>query len=169
MLGARALRHQMILPEQQYLFDYWRSKCKQGQIPSRSDINPAEICEQLPMISLIEICTQSEQRRYKYRLAGTGFWDMFEREITGAYIDELPIGKQLEYWRRVLGRVIDSCRPAAGVTRPQTPCKSHLAQFWIRLPLVAYDGKPNLILGFDHLVKPSDLNRLQSDPLKITA
>ncbi|HHL43933.1 MAG TPA: PAS domain-containing protein, partial [Hellea balneolensis] len=151
------------------LFDYWRSKCRNGTLPTREDINPVEIHQQLPMISLIEVCSRQEKRRFKYRLAGTGFWSMFEREITGAYIDELPMGSTIEYWHRVLGRVVDLARPSAGVTQPQTPCKSHLAQFWIRLPL-ASDGKtPDMILGFDHLVSLSDVKLLNQPAEKITA
>ena len=90
----------MILPQQQYLFDYWRSKYQNGRLPSRYDIDPAEIREQLPMISLVDICNQSDQPRYRYRLAGTGFWELFEAEITGKYIDELPIGEKAQYWDR---------------------------------------------------------------------
>ena len=121
MLAGRALRHQMILPEQQFLFDYWRSKCRDGRLPSHRDIDPSEIHEQLPMISLLETCARQEQVRYKYRLAGTGFWNLFEQEITGKYIDELPIGDRRLYWNRVLNRVCELGRPSAGMTRPSTP------------------------------------------------
>jgi hypothetical protein len=160
MLAGTALRHQMVLPEQQHLYDYWRSKCRNGKLPGRHDINPSEIHAQLPMISLVETCSISAQRRFKYRLAGTGFWDLFETEITGKYIDELPIGCRSDYWHRVLNRVIDGGRPSAGVTRPGTPLKSHLAQFWIRLPLSDDGRKISMVLGFDHLVSLSDVPQI---------
>ncbi len=157
MLAGRALRHQMILPEQQSLYDYWRSKCKDGKLPSRHDIDPSEIHTQLPMISLVETCMAHDRRRFKYRLAGTGFWELFESEITGKYIDELPIGCRADYWDRVLSRIVDQGRPSAGVTRPGTPMRAHLAQFWIRLPL-SEDGETiSMVLGFDHLVNRSEL------------
>lgn len=169
MLSGTALRHQMVLPEQQTLYDYWRSKCRKGKLPSRYDINPSEIHEQLPMISLVETCSLSAQRRFKYRLAGTGFWDLFEEEITGRYVDELPIGCRSDYWHRVLNRVVDCARPSAGVTRPGTPLRSHLAQFWIRLPL-ADDGKNvSMVLGFDHMVSPSKVPHLTEVQERATA
>ncbi|MCF6275930.1 MAG: PAS domain-containing protein [Robiginitomaculum sp.] len=169
MLAGNALRHQMILPQQQYVYDYWRSKCQVGRLPCRSDIDPADICEHLPMISVIEICDMAEQTRFKYRLAGTGFWEMFDAEISGQYIDQLPIGNRREYWHRVLSRVLELRRPSAGVTKPGTPMRGHLAQFWIRLPLSDDGVNVTSILGFDHLVKYSELEQYIDVPERITA
>ena len=173
MLAGTALRHQMILPEQQFLYDYWRSKCRNGQLPSRADIDPSAIYQHLPMISIIEACPEdypeTNARRFKYRLAGTGFWDLYEAEITGQYIDELLIGCRCAYWQRVLGRVVDMGRPSAGVTKPGTPLRAHLAQFWIRLPLAEDGINVTSILGFDHLVKYSELPQHMAEPQKISA
>ncbi len=169
MLASQALRHQMIMPEQQALYDYWRSKCREGKLPSRHDINPADIAAQLPMISIMEICSKAKEARYRFRLAGTGFWDMFEAEITGKYVDELPIGCRRDYWSRILGRVVTKGRPSAGVTRPGTPHRAHLAQFWIRLPLSEDGETVTSILGFDHLVKLSDLPQINQQNQKLSA
>lgn len=157
MLQGNALRHQMVLPQQQKIYDYWRSKCADGKLPSRYDIEPEFIKEQLPTISLVEMCEKSEHRRFRFRLAGTGFWDLFNSEITGRYIDNLPLGDRTEYWSRVYNRVVDRRRPTAGLTRPGTPKGSHLAQFWIRMPLASNGTDIDMILGYDHLVKMSDM------------
>jgi len=169
MLSGNALRHQIILPEQQRFYDYWRSKCRGDAFPSRYDILPEDIVGQLSMTSLIDIVRHGEARRFKYRLAGTGFWSLYQDEIQGQFIDELPLGERCTYWDRVLGQVIDNRRPYAGVTRPGTPNGSHLAQFWIRLPLSENGRDINLILGFDHLVKLSDIADMPERPAKIYA
>ncbi|MBL4869542.1 MAG: PAS domain-containing protein [Robiginitomaculum sp.] len=169
MLVGRALRHQMILPEQQYLYDYWRSKCRNGKLPSHRDINPSEIHEQLPMISLLESKVSDADIRFKYRLAGTGFWNLFDSEITGKYVDELPIGDRCQYWHRVLSRVHKFGRPSAGVTRPGTPARSHLAQFWIRLPLSEDGVNVSMILGYDVMISFSEVAAIQAMDDKITA
>lgn len=169
MLAGTALRHQMVLPEQQFVYDYWRSKCREGRLPCRADIDPADIVEHLPMISLIETCDTHSETRYKYRLAGTGFWNMFDAEISGQYIDELPIGNRRAYWHRVLNRVVNLGRPSAGVTKPGTPMRGHLAQFWIRLPLSEDGVNVTSILGFDHLVKYSELEQQATEHEKIYA
>ncbi len=169
MLAGRALRHQMILPEQQYLYDYWRSKCRDGCLPSHHDIDPTKIREQLPMISLVKTCTKSKHVRFKYHLAGTGFWDLYDCEITGKYIDELPIGDRCQYWSRVLSRVRDLARPSVGLTRPGTPSRSHLAQFWIRLPLSNDGQNVSMILGYDVMISFAELEHIQDVFEKITA
>jgi len=160
MLSGNALRHQIILPEQQRFYDYWRSKCRDGAFPSRHDILPEDIVGQLTMTSLFDVTGQGK-RRFKYRLAGTGFWNLYDDEIQGQYVDELPLGDRCDYWDRILNQVVDKRRPFAGVTRPGTPNGSHFAQFWIRLPLSENGTDIDLILGYDHLVKLSDVQSLE--------
>ncbi len=171
MLTGNALRHQMVLPEQQAIYDYWRSKCRQGRLPARQDIDPADIRAHLPTISLIEVKPNATRPRFQCRLAGTGFWDLFEQEIQGRYIDELPYsGDRSAYWHRVLNQVTSNRRPTAGVTKPGTPLGAHLAQFWIRLPLSTNGKDVNLILGYDHLVKMSEVEvQKTSEPMRVTA
>jgi len=108
-------------------------------------------------------------RRYRHRLAGTGFWNLYESEIQGQHIDDLPIGCRVDYWHRVLDQVIENRRPYVGVTRPNTPNGSHMAQFWVRLPLSDNGTDINMILGFDHLVKMSDVPLSQPQAEKIYA
>ena len=167
MLSGNALRHQMILPEQQRFYDYWRSKCKGGIFPSRHDILPEDMVGQLTMTSLVDVEKNADEtRRFKYRLAGTGFWNLYQDEIQGQYVDELPLGDRCAYWDRILGQVVDKRRPFAGVTRPGTPNGNHFAQFWIRLPLSENGKDIDLILGYDHLVKLSDMPALQTAEAK---
>lgn len=159
MQAGQALRHQMVLPLQRAIYDYWRSKCVEGQLPRRQDIDPCQISQHLPMISLTALCQKGPKPRFQCRLAGTGFWDLYEDEIQGRYVDELPLGDRRDYWHRVLSQVVKNRRPTAGVTRPGTPYGSHLAQFWIRMPLSENGRDVSLILGFDQLVKVSELRK----------
>ena len=170
MLFENALRHQIILPQQQAFYDYWRSKCKAGRLPSRHDILPEDIPSQLPMISLVERDEANEgQARYRYRLAGTGFWNLYNSEIQGQYLDDLPIGCRADYWKKVFDQVITNGKPYVGVTRPNTPNGAHLAQFWVRLPLSDNGVDTNMVLGFDHLVKLSAVPEMQLEQEKIYA
>lgn len=166
MLSGQALRHQMVLPSQQHLYDYWRSKCEDGKLPAREDIDPSHIVSHLPMVSITEVNAEKPDLRFKMRLAGTGFWELYEDEIQGRFIHELPLGDRCNYWHRVLSEVKTTGRPTAGVTRPGTPFKSHLAQFWIRLPLSKNGTDVDMILGYDHLIKISEAQRLAENAQK---
>lgn len=125
------------------------------------------------MVSITEVKNSDNGPRYQCRLAGTGFWDLYEEEIQGRYIDELPmLASQKSYWDRVLGQVATKKKPTAGVTKTGTPLGAHLAQFWLRLPLSSNGDGVDLILGYDHLVKMSDIpvqEVAKSEPMRITA
>lgn len=169
MLSGNAFRHQIILPQQQSFYDYWRSKCKAGRLPSRRDIQPEEIPHHLPLTSIVEQDQSSGQNRYRFRLAGTGFWNLYESEIQGHYLDELPIGCRQQYWANIYDNVISKAKPYIGVTQPNTPKSAHLAQFWVRLPLSDNGRDPNMILGFDHLIKLSAIDHVPVQAEKIYA
>lgn len=169
MLAGNALRHQMILPEQQALYDYWRSQCHGGRLPSRHDIDPADLGEYLPTISLVELRPEVDKMRYQFRLAGTGLYDIYSREITGEYLSNLPKGSRRDYWGRVLGRVTERAKPSAGVVRSAISGKTHMAQFWIRLPLSRDGQTVSMILGFDKFVKLSEMKPSSVIKEKISA
>lgn len=172
MLQGNALRHQMVLPQQTAIYDYWRSRCKNGNFPSRFDIEPEHLTAHLPTMSLLEVAnpqTADAPRRFRYRLAGTGFWSLFEDEIQGRHVDELPIGDRSTYWNRILGNIVDKRRPMAGVTKPGTPLGSHLAQFWIRMPLSTDGETVDMILGYDHLVKLRTVEGAQNNVARMYA
>ena len=169
MISGNALRHQMILPEQQAIFDYWRSKCGGRGMPSREDIDPTEIVPYLPTVSLLDIEKNGDARAFRFRLAGTGLYDVFSREITGSVLTDLPMGSRRAYWDRVLNRVVDCAKPSAGAMRSAISGKTHIAQFWVRLPL-SEDGKNvSMILGFDKFVKLSDVASTETEMSKISA
>ncbi|MEE9348227.1 MAG: PAS domain-containing protein [Robiginitomaculum sp.] len=170
MITGNALRHQMILPEQQALYDYWRSKCKGGNIPSRDDIDPAELGEFLPTISLVEpVSVDGGDDKYQVRLAGTDLYKIYKQEITGQFLSDMPTGSRRAYWKRVLGRVVEQAKPSAGAVRSAISGKSHMAQFWIRLPLSCDGESVTMVLGFDKFVKLSEVAASQPALEKLSA
>ena len=162
MRGASGLRHQLITDQQRDVFDYWTelSGARGGALPRRSDIDPARIARQLPFISIFQRGTCG---RHHIRLAGTGFWNFYHTEITGAAVDDLPIGEARSYWNRVLDHVGATLEPMASTTRPHTPSGAHLSQHWLRLPLAPQDGESEpLVLGFDQFMHvPDDTKGMQ--------
>ncbi len=153
MTQLGSVRHQILLPEQRAVFDYWRQKCLKGGIPSYKDIDPRYLSPYLPTISLTEICPTSRDIRYKLRLAGTGFYHYYADEITGRYLDEIQSPDKQRYWNRIYGVMAKENRPRVGVTNPGTPCGSHMLQFWLRLPLSCDGENTTMILGFDSFLK----------------
>jgi hypothetical protein len=67
--------------------NYWRSKSIHGRLPSRADIDPAEMRPFLPGLLLTDI-TQAPFRVY-YRLCGTEV-SRIRGELTGFHLDQWP-------------------------------------------------------------------------------
>jgi hypothetical protein len=65
---------------------YWRGKIKDGRLPSREDIDPAEIVPLLPDLVLLNV--EWEPFRCRVRLRGTRAEQFRPTEKTTKYLDE---------------------------------------------------------------------------------
>lgn len=144
----------MVVPEQQQLYDYWLNRAAGRDMPSRGDISPVDFPDLLPLISLIDVDHEGE--RFRIRLAGTRLREIYDREITGAYLDDLDWGDMTEYWLSAYSRVVQACKPAQGMVRGPRKSKDHLVQFWIRLPLSNDGEKVSMILCYDAFVPSAE-------------
>ena len=70
-------------------FDYWDARRGNREMPSRQDIDPADIPQLLPHIALIDVVEGGA--RFRYRLVGTAVVDGFNRNLTNRHADELDI------------------------------------------------------------------------------
>ena len=150
-----AFRAQLVIAEQRQLFEYWLDRAAGAAMPARRDIRPADIPHLLPSISLMDILRSP--CRMRFRLAGTRVRDIYDREVTGLYLDDIEWGGQADYWRTAHQRVADTGRPAQGVVRSLRGSKDHLVHFWLRLPLVTDGPEPAMILGYDVSVPVSQM------------
>lgn len=149
-----AFRAQLVVPEQQQIYDYWLGRAMGRAMPSRGDISPIDFPHLLPLISLIDVDHAAD--RFRIRLAGTGLREIYDREITGAYLDDLDWGDMTEYWLSAYSRVVQARKPAQGMVRGPRKSKDHLVQFWLRLPL-SNDGETvSMILCYDAFVPSAE-------------
>ena len=145
--GHIAFRAQLVLPEQRQLYDYWLEKASGRPMPDRTDIHPAHIPRLLPHVSLIEVAGG----RCRIRLAGTRLRDVYDREITGLFVEDLDWGDKRDYWLAAFRRTIEEGKPAQGVIRGPRVHKEHLVQYWLKLPMTleGIEGV-GIILCLDH-------------------
>jgi hypothetical protein len=141
-LGATAVAE----GAQEALYGYWAGLRRDGRLPSRADIRPAEIKSFLPMLSLTEVGRES---RFRIRLAGTGLFGVYGTEITGRTLGEIYAGPAAEYWRRELSAIVGDRRPAIGVHSLGWRGAPDLSVLWMRLPLAANGADVDMILGYD--------------------
>ena len=157
-----AFRAQLVVPEQRQLYDYWLG-CGSGQdMPSRADINPAQIPRLLTYLTLVDV--HEDIGRSKVRLAGTRLRDVYDCEITGLCLDELDFGTQRDYWMAAYRHTAIDGKPTQGIVRGPLVNKEHLVQYWIKLPLVS-PQRPGvgMVLCLDYFLSATDDENRQAE------
>jgi len=139
-------RAQLVLDEHRALHDWWRDSFEDDQPPNRKALDPGEMPRLLPGLSVFEI----KQGQWRIRLAGTRFYEALGEEISGAVIDDLPLGETGRSWRRALDLARETLRPVCGAQRVCWRGEERpIARFWVRLPLTSDDGRDHMVLGHD--------------------
>ncbi|MBL8771519.1 MAG: PAS domain-containing protein [Phenylobacterium sp.] len=133
------------------LFAYWCSLKADAPAPPRRKIDPAGMKRLLPTVSLIETPRVTGQD-YRVRLAGTGLYSVYGREITGRSFSEVYNSAAADYWRSELDKVVSERKPGVGVHSLSWRGASHLSIIWIRLPLATEGEDVGMILGYDAVV-----------------
>src|SRR5580704_5470209 len=137
------------------LFAYWASLKEGALLPGRRHLDPAGIKRLLPTVSLIDVIAESKTSgapEFRMRLAGTGLYGVYGREITGKRLSDIYNTAAADYWRLELGKVVSEKRPAVGVHSLAWRGASHLSILWLRLPLASDGEQVDMILGFDAVV-----------------
>ena len=132
------------------MFAYWASRRENGRLPGRAAIHPQHFKRHLPTISLIDVL--SEPRDYRLRLAGTGLYSVYGREITGRTLEDVYAAQAAAYWRAELDKIVDSRRPGVGVHSLAWRGAPHLSILWLRMPLATNGRDVDMILGYDVVV-----------------
>ncbi len=135
----------IVVDEQKQLYSYWRNKAQGRGMPSRTDICPKDFVALLPTISLIDV--EESPRRYRFRLVGTELWNIYQREITGSFVDELDWSR--DEWLTVYSEMTRQKLPVQGTRYAPVPTHDHLVQHWLRLPLSSDGCRVDMILCHD--------------------
>lgn len=96
-------------PINQVGYDYWKNKRGQRSMPTRHDIDPAEMVKILPHVLLLDV--QQQPLDFRYRLIGTKMDEHMNRRYTGLWMSEIPHQKPPS-------RIWANCRQVAVEGRP---------------------------------------------------
>lgn len=132
------------------LYAYWAQLRRRGRLPGREDIRPDDFKRLLPTISLIEV--DRDHMDFRLRLAGTGLYNVYGREITGRRLSEVYNSSATDYWRQELRSLVESRRPSVGVHSLAWRGAAHISLLWLRLPLASNGQDVDMILGYDAVV-----------------
>ena len=115
------------------LYDYWAGKRRGRPMPSRDDIDPAEIKTLLPYLMITEV--HYNPLRVRYRLLGTRIVEAAKTDLTGQWLHEADLSGNNSIWIEVYRRVTETMAPVFGRTRA-TVGPGDIQMFdWVVLPL----------------------------------
>jgi hypothetical protein len=122
---------------------YWRKRRGDRPMPARRDFDPAEVPSLLPHLQLIDIVAG----RFRYRLVGTELVQMFGRDYTGEFADELFHGPRSQMICEVYSAVCEARQPMFLRNRYLTTKNLDLIANRLYLPLSEDACQVNMILG----------------------
>ncbi len=95
------------------LYSYWSARRREHKVPARADIDPVDIPQLLPHLTLTEMVPAETARgfRIRYRLAGTEIESHFGCPLTNRYLDDLVAGPFVDFAMTLHERVSSEKAP----------------------------------------------------------
>lgn len=113
------------------IYRYWLNMRKGRDMPSRADFNPAELKGLLPHISLVDV--EPEAKRYRMRLIGSETVKAMSIDVTGKYLDEIPLIEGL--LKQNYDWLVEKKRPYINFDKLRWSSKSYLEYYALGMPL----------------------------------
>jgi len=155
-------RAQLVVPAQRALFEYWLYCKGNRRVPRRADIHPRGFVRHLSSVRMLDV--ERPGPRFRIRVAGTHFREIYGREITHKYIDEIERADEA-----ALRRIVERRCPAQGVVPVKTHLGDEYIRFWLYLPLSDNNRDINKILCYDAYLRASKALALTSDYMAAVA
>ena len=132
------------------LLSYWQSKLPPGRLPGRQHIDPTELqprhLSQLLLLDVLDVAAPKLRRRYRFRVAGTGFSAIAGRDVTGLHYDEIGAPERILPVIRALDLIVECRAPVYLSGRLSIPSQDHIWVKRLGLPLAQDGDRVDMIL-----------------------
>jgi hypothetical protein len=133
------------------LLAYWQSKVAPGRLPGRQHIDPTELqprhLSQLLLLDVVAPTAPKLRRRYRFRVAGTGFSAIAGRDVTGLHYDEIGAPERAMPVIRALDLVVERKAPVYLSGRLSIPSQDYVWVKRLGLPLAQDGNTVDMILA----------------------
>ena len=134
-------------PDTITLYNYWLAKCGNRTMPARANIDPVEMPRQLLRgICIVDVV--ADERRYVYRLVGTGDVEVRGNDPTGKSVLEGFFGSSAEDALGCYDKVVETRAPLLDPTPFTAPNGKWITDETLFLPLSDDGETVNKILVF---------------------
>jgi len=131
-------------------YQYWLDIKGDRLMPSRANLNPADIVDLLSCLTLVDV--ENDPRRYKMRLVGTETVKAMGQEITGKYLSEIYKGEF--YLKDRYDWLVSEKRPYWYIGKLMWAQKSYVEYSVIGLPMSDDDENVNILMFVMHFKFP---------------
>jgi hypothetical protein len=135
-------------PRLRLAFDYWNAKRGSRAMPSRADIEPAEIKPLLPYTILMDVLREDRPGwplDFRYRLIGTVTDAMMNARYTGRCMSDLPHQQPGSRLWQSLERVTDTRLPQLNRVPYVGPHKDFMSVVDLVMPLSSDGDNINML------------------------
>jgi hypothetical protein len=127
------------------LLAYWQAKKGDRSAPARADLDPIEIPAIMPHLLLLDV--EPRTRRVRFRLMGTAVTSGLGRDLTGRYLDDLPLNRTQRTMLEQYKRVIDTVEPACSAWEYTREDGRHVRFERLILPLSSDGATVDMLLA----------------------
>lgn len=134
---------------------YWEQKRGDRAMPSRAEIEPADLAALLPNLQLIDVVDGGQ--RFRYRLVGTAIVTAFGREYTGKWLDELFPSERGKFAEEVYQLTCNERLPVFARSTYVTATDRELVANRVCMPLSPDGRSVTMIMGvlnFESSMRP---------------
>ncbi len=130
------------------IIGYWKSKLCGRKMPSRKDIDPAEIVRLLPYVALVDVIPDVPiEKRYRVRLFGTQLVEYHQKDWTGKLVFDVTSGEAAQRIAQAGEFCVNHHRPWLSSGRLYWTNQKSAKQFEaVILPLSLDDTTVNMLL-----------------------
>jgi hypothetical protein len=114
------------------LYEYWAAKKGNRRFPTRADIDPLDFSYVLGHVMLLDVL--HGPLRFKYRVHGTEMVRRAAYDLTGKFLDDLPITEYRQYVQERCERLVRDREPLLiRYNRTLDDRKRHYEALWLPL------------------------------------
>lgn len=124
---------------------YWQAKKGERRAPARADLDPIDIPVLMPHLLLLDV--EAGSCRIRFRLMGTAVANGLGRDLTGRYLDELPLNKTQRAMYAEYLRVAETAEPACSTWEYTREDGRHVRLERLILPLSSDGVAIDMLLG----------------------
>jgi hypothetical protein len=129
------------------IYRYWLSKRRDGQLPRRADIRPAELGAVVRHINLVDVIREpGRPLQFRHRLMGTGVSEWLGQDLTGRLVDESVYGPAAGAIIASLMKIVESAQPYNRLAPLDWNNRKFALAESVELPLADDTGQVAMIL-----------------------